>query len=67
MTEQEEKIKLIWYQFGIRSKELLQDMAKIQLDNINTLDFECLQLACETAIKNLEENLKSYLYEYPDC
>ncbi len=56
----------IWYAFGIRAKQLLNDLNKVQLDDISTLDFECLQLAAKTAVDKLNEDLAEHLRNHPD-
>ena len=44
--EEIEENRLLWYSFGIRARQLLQDTIKVQLDEFDVKDFECLQVAC---------------------
>jgi hypothetical protein len=59
-----EENRLLWYSFGIRARQLLKDTVKVQLDDVK--DFEFLQIACQTALDKLEEDLKNFVVNHPD-
>jgi len=56
----------IWYKFGVRAKQLLLDLAKVDAEEFDVREFQYLQGAAETAMENLEEELREHLRNNPD-